>query len=116
MDENPGKRTVGGGTILLGAMHVNPLGTDSVENVTRHLRRLGVLNPQCLTLTEKVAPTDAEFDALKDQVRESLLQRKRSEAEEIFLVSLRDRLQKEGRVIVDKKKIESIAGQTGTSN
>ncbi len=34
---------------------------------------------------------------MKDQIKASLLDRKRSEAEEVFIASLRDRLQKEGQ-------------------
>jgi peptidyl-prolyl cis-trans isomerase D len=63
-----------------------------------------------IALVEKQAPTDAEFDAIKDQVKASLLDRKRSEAEEVFVASLRDRLEKAGRVIVDKKKLEALGG------
>jgi peptidyl-prolyl cis-trans isomerase D len=63
-----------------------------------------------IALLEKQQPTDAEFDAVKDQIKASLLERKRSEAEEVFIVSLRDRLEKEGRIIVDKKKVEALSG------
>jgi peptidyl-prolyl cis-trans isomerase D len=63
-----------------------------------------------VALTEKQEPTDAEFDAAKDQIKAQLLQRKRSEAEEVFISSLRDRLEKEGRIVIDKKKIEALSG------
>jgi len=63
-----------------------------------------------VALIEKQAPTDAEFEAVKDRVKVSLLDRKRSEAEEVFIASLRDRLEKEGRIIVDKKKVEALGG------
>ncbi len=46
---------------------------------------------------------------MKDQVKAALLERKRSEAEEVFIASLRERLEKEGRIIVDKKKVEALA-------
>ena len=62
-----------------------------------------------VALLEKQQPTDAEFDAVKDQIKAQLLERKRSEAEEIFIVSLRDRLEKEGRIVIDKKKVEALA-------
>jgi len=60
-----------------------------------------------VALIEKQAPTDAEFEAVKDRVKVSLLDRKRSE---VFIASLRDRLEKEGRIIVDKKKVEALGG------
>ena len=63
-----------------------------------------------VALLEKQQPTDAEFDAVKDQIKAQLLERKRSEAEEVFIASLRDRLEKEGRIVIDKKKIEALAG------
>ncbi len=63
-----------------------------------------------VALLEKQEPTDAEFDAVKDQIKAQLLERKRSEAEEVFIASLRDRLEKEGRIVIDKKKIEAMAG------
>jgi peptidyl-prolyl cis-trans isomerase D len=63
-----------------------------------------------VALLEKQQPSDAEFDAVKDQIKAQLLDRKRSEAEEVFLTSLRDRMEKEGRIVVDKKKIEALAG------
>jgi peptidyl-prolyl cis-trans isomerase D len=68
-----------------------------------------------VALIEKQAPTDADFDAIKDRVKASLLERKRSEAEEVFVASLRDRMEKDGRIIVDKKKVDAL-GSGGASN
>jgi peptidyl-prolyl cis-trans isomerase D len=63
-----------------------------------------------VALLEKQQPNDAELDAVKDQIKTQLLERKRSEAEEVFLTSLHDRMEKEGRIVIDKKKIEALAG------
>ncbi|PSH04930.1 MAG: hypothetical protein CXZ00_04045 [Acidobacteria bacterium] len=63
-----------------------------------------------IALTEKQTPSEAEFETLKDRVKASLLERKRSEAEEIFILALRDRLEREGRIIMDKKKMEALSG------
>jgi peptidyl-prolyl cis-trans isomerase D len=68
-----------------------------------------------VALIEKQAPTDADFNATKDRVKASLLERKRSEAEEVFVASLRERMEKDGRIIVDKKKVEAL-GSGGASN
>ncbi len=65
-----------------------------------------------VALLEKVEPTDAEFAIVKDQIKASLLERKRSEAEEVFILSLRDRLEKQGRIVVDKKKMEALSTRT----
>ena len=61
-----------------------------------------------IALVEKQQPTDAEFDSIKDRIKASLLDRKRSEAEEVFIASLRGRLEKEGRIVIDKKKVEAL--------
>jgi peptidyl-prolyl cis-trans isomerase D len=63
-----------------------------------------------IALIEKQDPSDAEFAAVKDRVKASLLERKRSEAEEVLIASLRERLEKEGRIIIDKKKVEALGG------
>ena len=63
-----------------------------------------------IALIEKQEPTDAEFGAAKDRIKASLLERKRSEAEEVFIASLRESLEKNGRIVVDKKKLEALGG------
>ena len=63
-----------------------------------------------VALMEKDAPSDVEFELVKNQVKAGLLERKRSEAEEVLVVSLRDRLQKEGRILIDKKKVDALSG------
>jgi peptidyl-prolyl cis-trans isomerase D len=61
-----------------------------------------------VALLDKQPPTDADFDAIKDQVKAALMDRKRSEAEEVFIASLRGRLEKQGRIVIDKKKVEAL--------
>jgi peptidyl-prolyl cis-trans isomerase D len=63
-----------------------------------------------VALLEKQVPSDAEYDSIKSQIKASLLDRKRSEAEEVFIASLRDRLEKEGRIVIDKKKVDALGG------
>jgi peptidyl-prolyl cis-trans isomerase D len=63
-----------------------------------------------IALLEKAPPTDAEFELVKTQVKAALMERKRSEAEEVLVVTLRDRFQKEGRLVIDKKKVEALSG------
>jgi hypothetical protein len=65
-------------------------------------------------MLEKTAPTDAEFAAMKDQIKASLLERKRAEAEEVFVASLRKQLEKAGRIVIDKKKVEAMAGSANS--
>ncbi len=61
-----------------------------------------------IALLDKQQPSEAEFAGVKDRIKASLLERKRSEAEEVFIASLRDRLEKEGRIVIDKKKMEAL--------
>jgi peptidyl-prolyl cis-trans isomerase D len=67
-----------------------------------------------VAMVEKTAPTDAEFAAMKDQIKASLLERKRAEAEEVFVASLRKQLEKDGRIVIDKKKVEAMAGSANS--
>ena len=63
-----------------------------------------------VALVDKQQPTDAEFNAVKDQIKAALLERKRSEAEELLIASLRNRLEKEKKIVVDKKKLAALGG------
>lgn len=63
-------------------------------------------------LLEKTEPTEAEFQASKDQIKEELLQQKRNEVEEVVIASLKDRLTKEGRIVIDKKKLAALGGNS----
>lgn len=64
-----------------------------------------------IALVDKQAPSEAEFASIKDQVKASLLDRKRSEAEGVYLSALRDRMEKEHRIVIDKKKLDALAGK-----
>lgn len=63
-----------------------------------------------IDLLEKTAPSDAEFELTKNQLKAALLDNKRSEVEEAFVVALRNRLQKAGKLVIDKKKVEALGG------
>ena len=64
-----------------------------------------------IALVDKQAPSEAEFASIKDQVKASLLDRKRSEAEGVFLSTLRDRMEKEKRIVIDKKKLDALSSK-----
>jgi peptidyl-prolyl cis-trans isomerase D len=66
-----------------------------------------------IAFKEKSAPTDAEYNLVKSQIRGTLLERKRSDAEEVFVLALRRRLEKEGRIQVDKKKVAALSENKG---
>jgi peptidyl-prolyl cis-trans isomerase D len=61
-------------------------------------------------LTQRQEPSDAELASIKDRLRQSLLEHKRSEAEQAALVSYHDRLEKAGKITIDKAKLETLAG------
>ncbi len=62
-----------------------------------------------IALLEKTPPSEAEFALTKDQMKAALLDRKRAEAEEVYVTTLRERLDKQGRIVIDKKKLESLS-------
>ncbi len=61
-----------------------------------------------LQILDRQAPTETEFQASKDQIREQLLQEKRNEAFEIFASNLRQRMEKEGKIRFNKEERDRI--------
>ena len=61
-----------------------------------------------LSLLERQAPTDQDFAAKKDQIREGLIQEKQAEMFGLFLSNLRDQMQKAGKLIVNQAQLETL--------
>ncbi len=61
-----------------------------------------------LSVTEQQAPTDADFTAKKDQVRDALLQEKQQEVFGLFLGDLRNKMEKSGKVKTNQKELEAL--------
>ncbi|HEY7352252.1 MAG TPA: peptidyl-prolyl cis-trans isomerase [Terriglobales bacterium] len=61
-----------------------------------------------LKVTDRQAPTDQDFAAKKDQVRESLLQQNQNEAFNLFLGNLRESLQKSGKIKINEKELAAL--------
>ncbi|HVP64784.1 MAG TPA: hypothetical protein VMT82_07800, partial [candidate division Zixibacteria bacterium] len=61
-------------------------------------------------VTEKQAPTEAEFQAAKGDFREAVLDRKRQMAEELYLGTLRASMEKNGKLKIDQKKLSALGG------
>jgi peptidyl-prolyl cis-trans isomerase D len=61
-----------------------------------------------LAVTERQAPTDQDFAAKKDQVREALLQNKQSEVFGLFLGNLRDQMDKSGKVKKNQQELDTL--------
>ena len=61
-----------------------------------------------LSVTDRQAPTDADFAAKKDQIRDALLQQKQAEVFGLFLGDLRDKMEKSGKVKTNQKELEAL--------
>ncbi|MGD0568771.1 MAG: peptidylprolyl isomerase [Candidatus Sulfotelmatobacter sp.] len=65
-------------------------------------------NGAVISLLEVQAPTDADFAAKRDQIREQLLQAKQQEIYELFVVNLRDQMEKSGKVKINQDELKTL--------
>ena len=61
-----------------------------------------------LSVLAQQAPTDADFAAKKDQIRDALLQQKQAEVFGLFLADLRDKMDKSGKVKTNQKELDAL--------
>jgi peptidyl-prolyl cis-trans isomerase D len=61
-----------------------------------------------LSVIDRQTPTDQEFTAKKDQIREALLQQKQSEVFGLFLENLHDSMQKSGKIKINQKELDLL--------
>jgi len=61
-----------------------------------------------LELLERQEPAAADFPAKEDQLRESLLQKKRQEVFGLFLSNLRAQMQKSGKIIINEQEMNKL--------
>ena len=61
-----------------------------------------------IAITDKQEPSAEEAAKSSDEVRESLLQQKRAEAFQMFATDLRQRMQKEGKIRINKAEWERV--------
>ncbi len=64
-----------------------------------------------LAILEKQAPTDADFAAKKDQIRDSLVQNKQSELFGLFMANLREQMEKSGKIKINQQEMKSLTKQ-----
>ncbi len=69
-----------------------------------------------LALLERQEPSVAQFDQEKDQLRQAVLQQKRSQIFFIFVDSLAQRLQKEGKIKENKQELERLIPKAGEAS
>jgi parvulin-like peptidyl-prolyl isomerase len=61
-----------------------------------------------LSVVVKQAPTDQEFAAKKDQIRDSLLQQNQNELFAMFIENLREQMEKSGKVKINQKELQAL--------
>ena len=61
-----------------------------------------------LSVTGQQSPTDADFTAKKDQIRDALLQQKQGESFMLFIGNLREQMDKSGKVKTNQKELDTL--------
>jgi len=61
-----------------------------------------------LSVVDRQAPTEQDFAAKKDQIREGLVQQKQQELFGLFLSSLHDKMQKSGEIKINQKEMDLL--------
>ena len=61
-----------------------------------------------LSVVDRQAPTEQDFAAKKDQIREGLIQQKQQELFGLFLTSLHDKMQKSGEIKINQKELDLL--------
>ena len=65
-------------------------------------------NGAVLSIIDVQAPSDADFAAKRDQIRETLLQQKQQELFGLFVTNLRDQLEKSGKIKINQEELKSL--------
>jgi peptidyl-prolyl cis-trans isomerase D len=65
-------------------------------------------NGAVLTVKERQAPTDQDFLAKKDQIRETLVQRKQNEVFGLYMETLRQSLEKSGKIKINQAELQTL--------
>src|SRR5579862_1355539 len=70
-------------------------------------------NGVVISMLEVQAPTDADYLAKRDQIRDSLLQSKEQELFGLFLTNLRDQMQKAGKIKINQDELKTLTRPEG---
>jgi peptidyl-prolyl cis-trans isomerase D len=65
-------------------------------------------NGAVLTVTDRQAPSEQDFAAKKDQIRETLMQKKQNEAFGLYLETLRQNLEKSGKIKINQAELQTL--------
>jgi peptidyl-prolyl cis-trans isomerase D len=70
-------------------------------------------NGAVLSVTAQQAPSEEEYAQKADQIRDSLLQGKQQELFGIFVVNLRDQMEKSGKIKINDKELKNLTHAQG---
>ena len=59
-------------------------------------------------MLESQSPTDADYEAKRDQIREQLLQNKQQELFGLFVSNLRDQMEKSGKIKINQQELKAL--------
>src|SRR5271168_3733155 len=65
-------------------------------------------NGVVISVLETQAPTDADFAAKRDQIREMLLQSRQQEIFELFVTHLRSQMEKSGKIKINQDELKAL--------
>jgi peptidyl-prolyl cis-trans isomerase D len=65
-------------------------------------------NGVVLNLLDVQAPSEADYAAKKDQIRDQLLQNKEQELFQLFVTNLRDQMQKSGKIKINQDELKTL--------
>lgn len=72
-------------------------------------------NGVVVAVTEVQAPSEADFTAKRDQIRDALLQSKEQELFGLFVSNLRDQMQKSGKIKINQEELKTLT-RTGSES
>jgi peptidyl-prolyl cis-trans isomerase D len=70
-------------------------------------------NGAVLSVLEKQEPTDQDFAAKKDQIRDSLVRSKQQDLFGLFLTNLRQQMEKSGKIKINEQEVKSLTKSQG---
>ena len=70
-------------------------------------------NGAVIQVTEVQAPSEADFAAKRDQIRDSLLQSKEQELFALFVTNLRDQMEKSGKIKINQEEMKTLTQTRG---
>jgi peptidyl-prolyl cis-trans isomerase D len=66
-----------------------------------------------LSVLERQEPTDQDFTAKKDQIRDSLVEKKQENLFQLFVSNLRDQMEKSGKIKINQDEMKQLTRGSG---